>query len=373
MAIEGAKELAGELAAIKQGKPRPVYLVFGSEPYLVRTASEAIVDALATTSQAEVERVDAAGRSPDVVLQPVATLSLFASAKVIVVRNFAHLLTGTDADRLLGSLDAGIGAGSALVFVAPGTAPGDKIDKRVKGYRGLAKRGAAIELNEQRPETLTVWLREKAGEDKKKLSSDAAALLLDRVGPNMEALRRELDKALLYCLDQQEITALDLENLVGKSREDAIWDVSEAVAKRDPIRAMTLVEDLLATGTYPLVLLTLLVRQARHVLQARLLWEQGGRPAFRDMRSFQARAAKTFESGAFGRGPDDVTTIHPFAGFKRFEAAQNRELDELRRTLVRLRQADLDVKTGAAAGAREVLEELVLDLCAAGRARRTAA
>ena len=85
----------------------------------------------------------------------------------------------------------------------------------------------------------------------------------------MEALRRELDKAILYCLDQEEITAQDLGDLVGKSREDAVWDVSEAVAKRDPVMAMTLVEDLLATGTYPLVLLTLLVRQARHVQQQR--------------------------------------------------------------------------------------------------------
>ena len=40
-----------------------------------------------------------------------------------------------------------------------------------------------------------------------------------------------------------------------------------------------------------LVLLTLLVRQARHLLQARLLWEKAGRPAFRDIRSFQSRAA----------------------------------------------------------------------------------
>jgi DNA polymerase III delta subunit len=128
---------------------------------------------------------------------------------------------------------------------------------------------------------------------------------------------------------------------------------------------MALIDDLLAAGTYPLVLLTLLVRQARHLLQARLLWEKAGRPAFRDMRSFQSRAASTFEAGTFGKGPDDVTTIHPYASFKRFEAARSRRSGELRRVLVRLRRADRDIKTGATAGAREALEELVLDLCAA--------
>jgi DNA polymerase-3 subunit delta len=362
MGIEGARELAGELSAIKKGDAKPLYLIFGTEPYLVRTAADAIVDGVAAATGAEVERMDAAGRSAEAVLQPVATLSLFASAKVTVVRNFSHLLTGDDADRLLSGLDSVVGTGSSLVFVAPGTGPGDKIDKRVKGYKGIVKRGAVIELNEQRPETLAVWLREKASDEKKKLTPDAAALLLDRVGANMEALRRELDKALLYCLDQEEITAKDLESLVGKSREDAVWDISEAVAQSDPARAMSLVEDLLTTGTYPLVILTLLVRQTRHILQARLLWEKAGRPQFHDMRSFQTRAA--VEAGAFGKGPDDVTAIHPFASFKRFEAARAHGVPDLRNTLTRLRRADRDVKTGVAAGAREVLEELVLDLCA---------
>ena len=40
MAIEGAKELASELAAIRKSGPKSIYLVFGTEPYLVRTAAD---------------------------------------------------------------------------------------------------------------------------------------------------------------------------------------------------------------------------------------------------------------------------------------------------------------------------------------------
>ena len=86
--------------------------------------------------------------------------------------------------------------------------------------------------------------------------------------------------------------------------------------------------------------------------------------------------APAFQAGAFGGGPDDVTTIHPFASFKRFEMAQQHDVAELRRVVARVRRADRDAKTGAAAGPREVLEELVLDLCAAtgtGRAPGRAA
>jgi hypothetical protein len=70
------------------------------------------------------------------------------------------------------------------------------------------------------------------------------------------------------------------------------------------------------------------------------------------------------EPGAFGGGADDVTTIHPFAAFKRFEMAQRQDVTVLRAQIARLRRADRDAKTGAAAGPREVLEELILDLCA---------
>jgi len=65
-----------------------------------------------------------------------------------------------------------------------------------------------------------------------------------------------------------------------------------------------------------------------------------------------------------------VTTIHPFASYKRFEAARGHEVADLRALLSRLRRADREAKTGAAAGAVEVMEELLLDLAA--RARRVA-
>jgi hypothetical protein len=112
------------------------------------------------------------------------------------------------------------------------------------------------------------------------------------------------------------------------------------------------------------------VRQARLMLQARLLWEEAGRPAFRDYRAFQSRVASTWEAGAFGKGADDVTSIHPFAAFKRFEAARGPGLDVMRDALAQLRQAELDIKTGASEEAAEVIEGLVLEL--ASRARSAA-
>jgi DNA polymerase-3 subunit delta len=366
MAIDGARELSAELSAIKKGEARGLYRVFGTEGYLVRTASEAIAKALAEASGAEIVHLDASGQAPEVVLEPVTSLSLFSPARITVVRGFAHLLVGKAADRLLAGVEPGVGAGSALVFVAPAL-PGEKIDKRVKGYKGLARLGATLELNTQKPEELTAWLVQKAADEGKKLAPDAAMLLLQRVGADMELLRSELDKAILFCFDQHEITARNLENLVGKSREDAVWDITETVARRDSARAMELIDDLLTAGTYPLVLMTLLARQARHMLQARLLWESAGKPAFRDIRGFQRKVATTYESGVYGRGADDVTTIHPFATFKRFEAVREKEVGELRRQLSRMRRADREAKTGESAGAREVLEELVLDLCSRSR------
>jgi len=365
--IQGAKELAKELAAIRKGAGKPIYLVHGSEGYLVRSSADALARALAERSGAEVVRVDAAGRPPEAVLEPVVSLGLFASARVALVTGFGGLLAGDAADRMLASLDAGLGAGSAVVFAAAGDAPTDKVDKRLRGYKGLAARGVVLEMNRQTPEDLEHWLAEQASKEGKKLDAEAARLLLARTGPDMGALRSELEKALLYCLDRDRIRVADLERLVGKTREDAVWDVGEAIAKGDAARARDMLKELAASGTHPLVVLTLLVRQARHLLQARLVWEEAGRPPFRDFRSFQARVTSAVENGLFGKGADDVTSIHPFAAFKRFEAARRAELPALRGMLARLRQADLDAKTGAAGGVDEVVEELVVVLAAGAR------
>lgn len=362
MALKAGGEIRAQLAAIQKGKTHPVYLLHGSEGFLVRAAADALVKALAEASGAEVVRVDAAGKPPEAVIEPLAALSLFAPARIVVVRNFAHLLGGEAADRLLAGLDAGVGEGSALVLVAPGDT-GEKVDKRLKGFKGIQKRGAVLELNEPRPEEVRTWLAQRAGESGKVLPREAAELLMHRVGADLQRLNMELEKAVLYCGDADRIEAADLEKLVGKSREDAVWDVAAAVAARRPARAIELLEDLLARGIYPLVVLTLLVRQTRHLLQARLLWEELGRPRFRDVSSFGATVKPAVDAGAFGGGPDDVTTVHPFRTYKLFELATQHGVEELRGMLVRLRRADREAKTGAAAGLPELLEELLLDLC----------
>jgi DNA polymerase-3 subunit delta len=186
----------------------------------------------------------------------------------------------------------------------------------------------------------------------------------------MEALRSELDKAVLFCRDADRIRAADLEKLVGKTREEAAWAISDAVSGGDVGRARELLRDLVAAGTHPLVVLALLARQARLLLQARLLWDEAGRPAFRDPGSFRSRVAARIESGLFGKGADDVTTIHPFRTFKCFEAARGQGAPALREALARIRRADVDIKTGAADKAEEAVEQLVLEL--AIRARRAA-
>jgi DNA polymerase-3 subunit delta len=365
MALEGAKELASELAAIRKGAAKPAYLVFGSEPYLVRTASEALIEALSSAAAVEIVNIDASGKSSRETLAPLAMLSLFAPAKIALVRGFSHLLSGDEADALLHELES-IPSPSAAVFVAAqreGSSEA-RVDKRVRGFKGIVKIGSVLEFGTQSPDALASWLREKAAEEGKKLTAEAAQLLLARVGTDMEILRSELDKAVMYRLERDTIDAHDIANLVGRSREEAVWEISDAVLRRDARRALMLIEDQLSAGTYPLVLLTLLIRQARHLLQARLLWEEAGRPGFRDHRGFQSRLGASLPVGRFGKGADDVTTIHPFACYKRFEAAQGRGVDSLRHMISRLRRGDRDAKSGGGAGAREILEEIVLDLCA---------
>jgi DNA polymerase-3 subunit delta len=365
--LEGAKELADELALIHKGKGKPAYLIFGAESYLVRTAAQALTEALAASSSAEIVPMDTGEKSAAELLQSLLSLSLFASARVIVGRNFMHLLAGEEADELLQGLQA-ISPGSALVLVAQqgeGAAE-SRIDKRVRGFKGIGKLGAILEFPIQKAETLALWLVEEAAKDGKKLTPAAANLILARVGNDMELLRAELEKALLYCMERTTIDATDLTLLVGRSHEEAVWEIADAVMRRDARRAVMLIEDQLAVGVHPLVLMTLLIRQARHLLQARLLWEEAGRPEIRDYRRFQMRFSGA-HAGRFGKGADDVTAIHPFASFKRFEAARRHDAAPLRRMLSRLRRADRDAKSGGGAGAREVLEETVLDLCALAR------
>lgn len=151
------------------------------------------------------------------------------------------------------------------------------------------------------------------------LEPAAAKLLVERLGPSPLRLSNELDRLALWAGDGGEVGAVDVEAMVSDASEAAIWSLSDALLERDPERAVSIAERLLAQGENVTGLVYSLASRLRGA-HAALAALEAGRPA------------KQVESGL---------GMHPYAAKQLVARLKRISLEELRAATTAI--ADLEV------------------------------
>jgi DNA polymerase-3 subunit delta len=114
------------------------------------------------------------------------------------------------------------------------------------------------------------WIEQRARQTGLALAPGAARLLADLVGNNLWLLSQELNKLGTYTLDRP-VEEDDVRALVTSAREAGVFSMVDAVIEGRFQQAMRLVEQLMEQGATVPYLLTMLVRQYRHLLIAKEL------------------------------------------------------------------------------------------------------
>ena len=81
----------------------------------------------------------------------------------------------------------------------------------------------------------------------------------------------ELEKLITYAGDKDTIDRGDIDAVITKSSEDSIFDLTEAIVTRNTEQALATLRDLLNQGVHYMVILSMLIREIRFLLQGKLL------------------------------------------------------------------------------------------------------
>ena len=84
-----------------------------------------------------------------------------------------------------------------------------------------------------------------------RMSTEAAQLLVERVGDDYQALLSELEKQFLYCLDSKVIDLESVQSLVTEVRERDVFELIQAVGARDAELALRILGRLFEDGVSP--------------------------------------------------------------------------------------------------------------------------
>ncbi|NPV52762.1 MAG: DNA polymerase III subunit delta [Firmicutes bacterium] len=322
----------------------PVYLLYGEETLMRDEVASALVDAILdgemdpSTRDFNLTTFDAAETPADTITGAIVSLPIFAPKRVIVVKNL---------DALKVEAEARI---ADAIFQMPGTnvviLVAEKNDGRRRIFNVVTRVGRAVEFKRLYPRDAQDWVIKKAGRMGLTLDARAALYLVSAVGVDLRRLETELEKIRTYLGDVEgaRVSENDIAELVGKSLEEDIFALLDAVGNRNLDAALDCLNSITRRGEPAIRVITMVAWQLRGILQARLL---------RD-----AKMPMNKIISELGRAPFAVRKC--LAQAERFSPA------DLRTALTLCHGADLEVKTGTLSE-RLVLERLILNLCRTGR------
>ena len=245
------------------------------------------------------------------------------------------------ADKKLERLQAELAAlpdFSYVIFVM-----GEKPDKRKKFTKTVEKAGLILEAEPVRAWNINDWLQPKLQRMNKDLDRGAYEYFVNAVSMMQEIslsyLDQEFDKLALFS-DARRITKKELVSVFAGVPEVSIFALMDAISEKDTKKSLALLMRQLADGTYFTVLLVLLARHVRQLYQVRLLMAQG----------------------VHGKALAKPLGLHPFIAEKLGKSATRFHDAQLRRALIDIADADYALKTGR--GGNELLEHIVIELCA---------
>lgn len=317
---------------IAAGVP-PIALVTGEDEAAVEQATAALVAAALGGADASfaLERFEAPEADGGAIVGALRTRPMFGGRRVVVLRYRGPV--DAPQEPLAGYLSDPV-AEACLIVRAP------KVDARVAWVRAIAKAGAHFAFTVPKPRELPAVLMALARDRGAQLDAGAAARLVDEVGADLLALTASLDKCIAYAGESMRVGVAEVDACVARTREEAIWDLTDAVADRHLRKALVTLHAMLDAGTGPIMVVGSLARLFRQIWGAKVATEQR-------------------------MGPDEVARavgVHPFVARKLCARAGRLPHGTLAFALERLWAADRALKSSRLAD-RLLVEELLLDLC----------
>jgi len=272
---------------------------------------------------------------------------------------------GDGGDRLASLLLAGLPEGHVLILTAPA------VDRRKRLFKAVSQLGAVLNYTrpkgEERQRSRLAQEARRVLEGAGKTMTDAAWLALGRkTGFDLAASLAAVEKLVLYTEGRPLIDEGDVEEVVGKTKEDHVFALMAALSARDLDRAVRVVNDLCDRGTAPLLILSMLAREIRLLLHGKLILESGVlgdyNPAL-DFAAFQARLYARIKAlgtpeGA-GGPPLEFALQHPFVIYNALRNSVRFTKEDLLQRLEALCAMDAAMK-GGAADPRLLLERFLI-------------
>ncbi|HCY75260.1 MAG TPA: DNA polymerase III subunit delta [Ignavibacteriales bacterium] len=237
---------------LKQKKILPLYYLFGEDGYSIEVTVDAIEKAVQPfiTSDFDNESFYAENQSFSNIISLASTFPFGSEKKLIIFKQVEKVKDKKE----LTSYAKSPADFTTLVCIHEGTISSADSEP----FKTLAANGFLYEAKELKGKSLIEWLISTVEKNDKTISYDNAQLLTDISGENRNMLEAQLEKIFLYIGESKEITIDSIRGLSTSLKQYTIFDLQNAIGKKNKSAALKVLYNLLKNGMEPIQIVAML-------------------------------------------------------------------------------------------------------------------
>jgi DNA polymerase III subunit delta len=244
------------LESTKRKDYAPVYLFIGEEDFLSEDCVNRIIrDLLPADTQAfNLDIVYGSKADASRVMAHAASFPMMNTRRVVVIKEFDKLLSGDTEKELVSAYIARPLESTCLVLLA------EKPDFRTKPFTDLKKTGAVFSFSTLYDNQIPPWIAARCKTLGKEIDLEACRLMQAYVGNSLRTIQNELEKIFTYLGDRVHVTLEDVADVVGVSRGYTVFDLQNAIGKKNIGEALRIIKRMIEVGETPQLTIIMLSR-----------------------------------------------------------------------------------------------------------------
>lgn len=296
------------------------YVLYGEERALLQKTLSLLIKENSGNDMMNTAIYDLMNQPLGAVLDDAQTIPFFGERKVVVAAHADFLSGGGELPEGIEALEQYLKSPmESTVLILTGDFP--KLDSRKKIVKLVQKTCKVLVFSKLDDLGKANYVKEQMAKRNIRMDQAAFQELLKRLPADVGEIMQAMDK---FELLSKEIQTADVEALVTRPLDDNVFDLVNAVVRKDVRQAFHLWQDLSALNKDAVYLIAMLASQFRFLYQVKSLQMQGC-----------SEREITQQLGA-----------HPFRVKKSLESVQNLRAQELMATLAALADLDQQIKGG---------------------------
>lgn len=200
------------------------------------------------------------------------TVSMFSLNKLIVIDSTIYLGQKKDIKDIdiLEDYFNNYNSNSYLVFISKS----ESVDKRLKLFKLISGNGNVKEITGN-VNYLTSYVNDYLKKNNYKMSSMDISFFINRVGNGIDNISNELDKLMLYKINDKSISRDDIILLTEESSDNTVFDLVSSLLKNDNKKAIELYKKFVIDGMDANQIIAVIASQVRLLFQVKRLYNEG--------------------------------------------------------------------------------------------------